>query len=188
MTDETPVKRIPTNKLKPQRYQIANCTKACGLNPANLPGEMGTLVHSWYEAGDNNNEISRKSDLMGHHISTGSAGNHRSKHLVKWHPGRAEHNPTSKGPRKSDLEILDQIIGRGSDLVDLATFRITAEQLLRAIELKQKLTQGSLFQDFFGAIEEESDRLAAAEAEKENPDAVESAEEQAQEGTEDAQS
>lgn len=176
--------RPATNKLKPARYQINGCTKACSINPVNLPPDMGHLVHSWYEAGDNDSTISGKSDTMGHHLSMGAVGRHRSKHLVKW-TGTAAAPTAPSGPRKSDLEILDQIIGRGSDLVDLATFRITAEQLLRAIELKQKLTQGSLFQDFFGAIEEESDRIAAAEAENENPDAVESTEEQAQEATQD---
>lgn len=174
-----------TNKLKPARYQIANCTKGCSLNPDNLPGGMGAMVHSWFEMGNNNMQIVRKSDAIGHHLSNGAIGRHRQKHLVKWDE---EADVSQSGPvkRKSDLDILDQIIGRGSEMVDLATFRITAEQLLRAIELKQKLTQGSMFQDFFGAIEEESDRLAAAEAEKESPDAVESEEEQAQAGTEDA--
>lgn len=183
MTDQQP--RKATNKLKPARYEILNCTRACSLNASNLPAGMGEAVHSWFESGDNDRTISAKSDAIGHHLSQGAIGRHRSKHLFKTNTGPVL-KPQDPSKRKSDLEILDQIIGRGSDMVDLATFRITAEQLLRAIELKQKLTQGSLFQDFFGAIEEESDRIAAAEANKENPEAVESEEEQAQAAVEDA--
>jgi hypothetical protein len=168
-----------TNKLKPARYQIANCTKGCSLNPDNLPGGMGAMVHSWFEAGNNNMQIVRKSDSIGHHLSNGAIGRHRSKHLVKW-DAEADVTQGHGEKQKSDLEILDLIIGRGAETVDLATSRVTTEQLIRAIELKQKLTQGSMFQDFFGAIEEESDRIAAAEADKENPEAVESQDEQDQ--------
>lgn len=181
-------KSPPLNKLKPARYVIQGCTAGCSLNADNLPEGMAEMVHSWFEMGDNNATITEKSDTAGHHISTGAVGRHRGKHLVKWNPRMdkaPELGPPSGGKKKSDLEILDQIIGRGADLVDLATFRITAEQLLRAIELKQKLTQGSMFEDFFGAIEEESDRIAAAEANKESPDAVESSDEQAQGATTD---
>lgn len=179
----TESKRVPTTKLKPAKYKIVGCTRACSLNADNLPPGVGPMVHSWFEAGDNNPTISRKSDGVGHHLSMGAIGRHRGKHLVKWHQSDDTMTPRSPAKRKSDLDILDQIIGRGSEMVDLATFRITAEQLLRAIELKQKLTQGSMFQDFFGAIEEESDRLAAAEAE----DAQKSKEEQEQAGSDDAQ-
>lgn len=170
---------------EPRRYQLnPSCTRRCTLNPDNQPGTMGVLLHGWFEAGDNNEQIIRKAAALGRKLSNGAVGRHRANHLTWW---SEDADPTVRGgedkPRKSDLEILDQIIGRGAEQIDLSTMRISAEQLLRAIELKQKLTQGAIFADFYDAIGAAGDEIASGQPE--TPDAGASGEEQAQQGAED---
>ena len=171
---------------EPPRYQLSpRCTRRCTLNPDNQPGTMGVLLHGWFEAGDNNEQIIRKASALGRKLTNGSVGRHRANHLVWWDP---DSDPTAGAggedkPRKSDLEILDQIIGRGAEQIGLSTMRISAEQLLRAIELKQKLTQGAIFADFYEAIGAAGDEIAAGQPE--TPDAGSSAEEQAQQAVSD---
>lgn len=166
-----------------RRYQLSpSCTRRCTLNPDNQPGTMGVLLHSWFEAGDNNPQIIRKAGVLGRKLTNGAVGRHRANHLTWW---SEDSDPIVKGedkPRKNDLEILDQIIGRGAEQVDLSTMRISAEQLLRAIELKQKLTQGAIFADFYEAIGAAGDEIAS---QPESPDASASGEEQAQQAAPD---
>lgn len=173
---------------EPRRYQLSpSCTRRCTLNPDNQPGTMGVLLHGWFEAGDNNQQIIHKASALGRKLTNGAVGRHRANHLVRWDPGWDATSPTTEGgeekPRKSDLDILDQIIGRGAEQIDLATMRISAEQLLRAIELKQKLTQGAIFADFYEAIGAAGDEIASGQPE--TPDAAAGAEEQAQQAVED---
>lgn len=170
---------LAASKIKPpRRYQLSpKCGSRCSLNPANMPGTTGSLLHSWFEAGDNNPTIIRKAEALGKKLTNGSVGRHRANHLVWWDPANDPLVTGEEKPRKGDLEILDLIIARGADQVDLSTMRISAEQLLRAIELKQKLTQGSVYQDFFDAIGVAGDELAG---QPEAPAAAASVEEQAQ--------
>jgi hypothetical protein len=43
----------------PQKFIVSDhCTGQCSLNPRNLP--IATLVHGWYEEGNNNATILKK--------------------------------------------------------------------------------------------------------------------------------
>lgn len=164
-------------RIQPNRYVINNCTRNCTLNPKRLPGEQGALVHGWYEAGDNNQTIINKANVLGLKFSNGSVGRHRAKHLVVMVDPHLDPSQ-AHAEKKSDLEVLEIIIGRGAQQVDLATTKISAEQLLRAIELKHKLTEGSVFDSLFGALVSEGDDAYASGPEA--PAAVASDEEVAQ--------
>ena len=175
----------PSNPMNPPgnpvskraaKFVLNNCTLACSINPANLPNNMGALVHAWFEAGDSNVKMIEKAAALDVKLSNGSLGRHRQRHLVR--SDGAFNQPLKASEKKTDLEVLEIIIGRGSQQVDLATTKISAEQLLRAIELKHKLTEGSVFESLFGALVEEGD--AAFAGGPESPEAVASAEEQAQ--------
>jgi hypothetical protein len=131
----------------PGKLVIAGCSRKCSLNIGNVPSGRAELVIKWFEDGDSIAVVRRKLLEMGTVISMGSIGRHRKDHL---HPVSAE--SVSDGPKKSELDILDIIIQRGAQQVDLSSTKISAEQLLRAIELKQKMTEGSVFQDMFDAM------------------------------------
>ena len=154
-------------KLQPRRFEISsNCRRPCSLNEANLPGRSADLIHSWYEAGDNNAKIVERAQLINVKISEGAVGRHRANHLI---PVDKLEDPTDLPDEKvNELELLDSIISRGAKDLRLKTAKVTAEQALRAIELKFKLTQGSVLDDFMHAIGATMDDQIAAN--EENPE------------------
>lgn len=170
-------------KLKPTKFRLDGCHTLCASNPKNLPAGMADLLHGWYEAGDNNETISRKTKEFGNPISIGALANHRRKHLVR----EDQYVPIQqlggdpdldRTERLTDLEILDRIIQAGGKGLNSRSVRITPEMTMKAMELRQKLTQGSVFDNFMDAV---SVAFAApGDAAPEAPDAVMSEDEQAQ--------
>lgn len=164
-----------------QSYRVSDrCTKACTLNEFNLPPGSFPEIHAMYEAGLGQEAIHAKVlETWDHNISYGAIGRHKSKHLERVTSGMAPspNAPNGRKPRGkvTDLELLDQMIALGVDVLQQPNTKITPEQLLRAMELRLKLTQGSVFQDFFDAI-----GAVSAEATETNADAIASEEEQAQ--------
>ena len=160
-------------------YVVTKCTQRCSLSAASLPAGLAKTVHGWFEAGDNDVTIVEKAHTVGIEVARSSVGNHRAKHLQKLYVGIPEVDAPPV-ERKSDLEVLELVIGRGAEHLALASQRISTEQLLKAIELKHKLTEGSVFESFFGVLEAEGEDAMAANTEV--PEAVSSEEEQAQAG------
>lgn len=180
---------------KPRKWRVARCTRKCTLHEYNLPGAAPQQVHAWFEEGLNDKEISTRLDAgFDHHVSFGAVARHRKNHLVpedqlvrldgtapiESKPGRERPKDNTELPKRrvGDLELLDALIAKGAETAHMQHVKVTAEQMLRAIELKHKMTQGSVFADFFGAIgavmEEEEPGAP------ENPDAAASADEQEQ--------
>lgn len=176
-----------TTKLKPARfYRNERCTKACSLNPDALPGEMGDLVHSWFEAGDNNPTIAAKSDALGHHISDGAAGRHRKNHLEPM--GDESRDPTDMTLVKiNHIEFLEQLVARSAQSVHFSS-KVSPEMGIRAIEMIYKLTQGSQMDNFMTAVskamagaaeDDESEYMTAIEAAEAHMSADEAAQSEA---------
>jgi hypothetical protein len=126
---------------------------------------MAPLIHSWYEMGDNNKTIVDKAHVMGVKVSEGAVGRHRANHLVPLGPTLFEPRKPDGGsiedggraepsPKVDDLTVLEQIISKGATSIDLATSKISPEMTIRAIELKYKLTQGSVLENFMSALGE----------------------------------
>lgn len=145
-------------RLKPTKYRIEDCHRLCAINPQNLPAGMPDMIHRWYEAGDNTATLVRKSDEFGYHIGKGSFENHKRKHLV-----REDHlvpvtelggDPEldDQNTKLSELEILDRIIQAGAKGLKGRAVRITPEMTMKAMELRLKLTQGSVHDDFMAAV------------------------------------
>lgn len=179
----TPTERA--RKWNKRKWAVANCSRKCSLNEINMPGGMAALIHSWYEEGFVDREIEEKSAAYGHRISQGASERHRRNHLIPADhlvelEGKAHRptDPTALPERKvSDIDLLDAMIAKGAQTVHQSHVKITSEQLLRAIELKHKLTQGSAFADFFSAIGAAMEETMPT---GDTPDAAASAEEQAQ--------
>lgn len=163
-------------KLVPRAWRLLDsCHKTCTLSSYQLGPKVAELVHSWYEAGCNNATISERAKQIGVSISEGAAGRHRANHLE---PLDEFDDPTEGEPIKvDDIALLDQVIGRGAESLRFKTARVTTEQLLKAMELKYKLTQGNVFEGFLAAMGETMDEETA---EPDAPEAVASADERAQ--------
>lgn len=166
---------------KPASYRVSSsCTRACTLNEYNLPPGSYPEIHAMYEAGMAEEPMSAKiEEAWNHHLSYGAIKRHRLKHLERATAGVAP-SPNARTVRTTkkvtDLDLLDLMIQKGADVLESPNVKISPEQLLRAMELRLKLTQGSVFQDFFDAIGAVSGEMAA----EVNPEATASAEEQAQ--------
>jgi hypothetical protein len=120
---------------------------------------VGELVHRWFEEGANRETIIARAAELGVKLTSGSIQRHKSNHLV---PGRDPSSPltTEEGDpnrRYSELEVIDAVIQRGARQVSLSSAKVTTEQLLSAIALKHKLTEGSVFDALFEALSGEDD-------------------------------
>ena len=178
----------------PRKYVVRNCNRRCTVNVQNLPGRVGELVHGWYQDGNNDYEIIRKAAVLEVKLSHGAVSRHRKNHLVPWDqleenvgkidPIAGESNGDSPiSPRVSDLEVVERIIAAGADSIAIRGMKISPEMTLRAIEMKYRLTQGSVFEGFLGAIgaiNEEAIRDDELQTGVETVDAVRSGDEQSQ--------
>lgn len=128
---------------------IAGCTRACSLNDTQIPAGLGELIVKWFEERATIESVQRRLAEMDFPASRAAVGRHRKTHL---HPAEGIKRDVVDARPKSDLEVLETIIQRGSQQVDLSGSRISAEQLLRAIELKHKMTEGSVFDQMYDAM------------------------------------
>jgi hypothetical protein len=169
-------------KLKPAKFRATDCHTLCASNPRNLPAGLPDLLHGWFEAGDNNETIHRKLKEFGHPISIGALANHRRKHLVREDQfvpiEQLGGDPDIDSDRKlSDLEILDRIIQAGAKGLNARTVRISPEMTMKAMELRLKVTQGSVFDNFMDAVSKAFNADDPGEPTPESPEAVLSLEE-----------
>lgn len=149
--------------LKPRAFRLLDsCTKTCTLSSYQLGPKVAELVHSWYEAGLNNPTIVQRAKQIDVKISEGAAGRHRANHLE---PLDEFEDPTEGEPPKvDDIVLIDQVIARGAESLRFKTSRVTTEQLLKAMELKYKLTQGSVWEATMQALAKAMDPAAEGEA------------------------
>lgn len=160
---------------------LSGCTRGCSLNAENLPAGIGDLIHTWFERGDSNGVIIAGAKTLGIKLSNGAIGRHRASHL---HAAAAvpEKKAGEQGPKLGDLEVIEAIIERGVEQVRLQSSKVSTEQLLQAIALKHKLTEGSVFDAMYEAMAgHEGDELDDLEGMSD--EALRSADELAQKGT-----
>lgn len=135
------------------KYEMIGCSRKCSLHPANLPGGVGELVHRWFEEGANRQSIIQRAGELGAKLTSGSIQRHKANHL---RPGKDPSSPLNDGDdpgrRFSELEVIDSVIQRFARQMQHGQTSVTTEQGLRAIELKHKLTEGSVFDALFDAL------------------------------------
>ena len=166
--------QTPKPTLPPRKFRILDkCQRSCTLNVANHSPRTASLIHAWYEEGWNNFGIMAKAALLDTKLSHGSVARHRANHLEVIDPDEVEEEVSeSENQKLSDVQILDRIIRQGSKQLNSKGAKISPEMTMRAMELKYKLTQGSVMEDTFAAI--------ARAMGGENPAAAQSEEETAQ--------
>jgi hypothetical protein len=175
--------------LRPRKYVVTErCTRGCSLGEHLLPGNAFAIVHGWFEEGVNNQIIHDRSIELGLPLSLGAIGRHRGRHLVpadhmKTVAELEEDHGVGDGPPLSDLEILERLIQVGSRSLADKKQRVSPDMLMKAMELKYKLTQGNVFQGFLDAV---NDAMSDPEdGPPESPAALATADEAAQVAPED---
>lgn len=140
------------------KYDLVNCSKKCSVNPGNMPAGVGELVHRWFEEGANRETIMARAKEVGVKLTSGSLQRHKSNHLV---PAADPNSPLNDveepGRRFTELEVIDSVIQRFARQMQVGKTQVTTEQGLRAIELKHKLTEGSVFEALFDALSGDDD-------------------------------
>lgn len=146
-------------RLKPGRFSVERCTLGCSINPRNMPGELGKLVHEWYESAYNDDEIHEmalRASADKVNLSIGALHRHRKNHLVRVFDGD-ERAFDSKGDddepeekKLTHIQILELIIQRGAN--SLPVGRISPELTLKAMDMHFKMTQGSAIDSTLQAI------------------------------------
>lgn len=149
--------RAATNnrkRLLPAKYELQRCSMGCSLNPHKLPGELGKLVHEWFEEARNDDEIHELALRAAQiNLSTGAISRHRRNHLVKvWEQDIKVFSPEDEveSDKQSHVGILELMIQRGAQ--NLPTGRISPDLLLKAMDMHYKLTQGSAMDNTLQAI------------------------------------
>lgn len=143
---------------KPRKFRVDGCASLCSLNPRQLPAGAYDSIHRWYEQGLNPEAIASNAKAMGWELTPRSIARHKRNHLVpEDHLTQFGNEPVvldadAKPGKLSDLEILDKIIQAGSKQLNGQSVRISPEMTMKAMELRLKLTQGSVFDDFMAAV------------------------------------
>lgn len=119
-----------------------------------MPAGVGELVHRWFEEGANRETVMARAAELGVKLTSGSIQRHKSNHLM---PARDPNSPLNDGDedpgrKYSELEVIDAVIQRFARQMSHGSGQVTTEQGLRAIELKHKLTEGSVFDALFDAL------------------------------------
>lgn len=159
---------MPNPRLAYKRV-LADCSRGCSLNADRLPSGMGQLIHTWFEEGCNDREIRERAAPLGMKLSNGAISRHRANHL---HAASSSVSPKDDGeeaPKMSDLDVIEGIIQTGAQQVKLTSAKVTTEQLLKAIELKHRLTEGSVFDAMFAAMAGEEDEAELMDDGGEDP-------------------
>lgn len=150
-------------KLQPRRYQVnERCSRRCSVGEFMLGPELFEKIHSLYEMGYNDEEISHASDELNHHLSYGALGRHRGKHLV---PVSAK-DVALEAPDKVDhIEVLERIIAMGAQRLNPA--KIGPETVLKAMDMHFRQTQGKAQDEMMSAIAAAMSGAGAPQVEEE---------------------
>lgn len=124
-----------------------NCNRQCTLWPGKITKAASEQVEIWIQDGMPVDEIAEK--MMGN-FDVKVAGRNIYRHISKHMTEPDEEQEVSS---MTDLQVLERMIKVGArNLKGEVKVRITPEMTIRAIELKYKLTQGNVFEDFLHSM------------------------------------
>jgi hypothetical protein len=159
--------------VKPQRYAVIGCSTLCSFSADKL-GDNFLTVHGWFEEGVSVRGIVIKAeDELGISVSQTSAFRHHKRHLRAVFDGETPSEVDVRTKRTaSDLDVLEGIISAGWR--NSGNWKPTIQDTLKAMDMKLRLTKGSVFEDFFTDIDAAllEDEAPAVPAAPENPEAV----------------
>jgi hypothetical protein len=159
------------NRRKPAKYEVHGCSSRCSLSVESLGSGLATTMHGWFEQADTDEQISAKSDQVGHHVSIGAVGRHRANHLLRIGTLAdvdlsVDPLEDAEAPKVDHVEVLERIIAAGASKISAA--KITPDVVLKAMDMHFKLTQGKAIDDTMAAI-----AAAMAGSVEEEPDGLE---------------
>lgn len=149
---------------------VGNCSTTCKLNPEKLLSH-DAMVKRMFTEGEPDRVIAARLRDMGYDVAYASVQRHRVNHLYKadWH-GRSNAHPhparPAAPPEPTDMESIEdvdnllalrRIIALG--MKRLPSSKITADLVVKAIELEERLTKGNRTDALMEAIQGAFDDL-----------------------------
>ena len=136
------------------RFVLHDCSDGCSLGQRKSP--IFQLIHSWFEAGDNNDTIVAKAKDLDYKISAGAVGRHRRVHLSPVHEPvgpavearRRGVRPAEEKSKVDHLAFLEKVIAKSAQGLEAGGFKISPDMGIKAMELIYKLTQGNAQQNW----------------------------------------
>lgn len=146
---ETLLEETPALKV------VFDCPRQCAFSVEVAGSERQALALEWTRKGWSQPAIRREAAKHGWMISNGSISRHMARHVKRYidpqlDPATAPLINPEK--RLSDLEIIERIIQKGAHRLLDQEVRVTPDMLMKALDLKMKLTQGSVFDPLFEAL------------------------------------
>jgi len=147
-------KFVPSRVMGPRKYRLGTCHFACKLNERNLPTGAAEVIHGWIEQGKNYEFVAAEAAEHNWPIPARSGFyNHKNNHLIPEDQMTEIGELPVEGAPLSDIQILERIIGAGASQLGGKTVRISPEMTMKAIELKIRLTQGNVMDNFLSAVD-----------------------------------
>jgi hypothetical protein len=128
---------------------IVSCTNMCTAHPDNLGEEGAKMLHDILEAGYGGSHAQRELTKAGHSLSRTAIHRHVANHIRPL--DKTESLEKAEGKRVPTLEILDAISEMGYK--NRRNWRPTIQDVLKAEEMRLRLTGGSLFDAFLDVID-----------------------------------
>lgn len=164
---------------KPKAKVLVGCTEKCSVHADNIGADNAEFLMSLLEAGHGNPRARKDLEARGVSISGGSMGRHIANHVRDLE--KTEPVEDALGGSVPTVELLDSIIVSGYR--NRRNWKPTIQDVMKAMEMKLRVTGASAFEDFFDAIdnareEDGEDELPVdleallSEAERPDEDAV----------------
>ena len=133
--------------MGPKRFMVTEkCHGGCSISEAALGPERHQMVHDWLEAGDSYQTVCEKGMAAGFRITQGSLGRHLRNHTTD-EARVAENQDFGK---LDELAALDAAIKQGQK--NIPNWKMTPGEWMKAMELKLRLTQGTVFDGMLAAM------------------------------------
>lgn len=157
------------------RYDV-KCNAQCALSPQKAGSVLASKVQEWFVRGEKPYRIHKMLVDQGYEISESAVLRHFRRDVtlvddVSVAEERAVEAIENPEVRLSDLEILERIIQKGAASLIRKETKVTPEMTMKALDLKLKLTQGSVFDAFLGAVADAMAEDPAKAGDLEDPDA-----------------
>jgi hypothetical protein len=112
------------------------------------------LIHADIERGESDKGTAERAQRRGTQITFGSVNRHRKRHL---RPAEIV-TERSDFADLSEIEALTEAIRQGQTMIP--GWKMTPGEWMKALELKMRLTEGTVFDAFLGAVASASQEVA----------------------------
>lgn len=157
---------MPAESPTPTKLGI-NCPEECSFHPSKIGQRNANILKTVRENGAGRSVfIARATELLGRPVPSSNV----QRHLGHYRDINPPEMPPTKGPKPTDLEILDSIIVSGFN--NSKAWKPTIRDTLEAMKLKVQMTGNSAFDDLISLFDSAQDPDEPEPGSDEAPEAI----------------